>query len=405
MAHPIEEQINTVERALGERMITHALAVVRLWLNELGENNPYEETYSTIRAQYETLFEDWLTTEDPNREEKLDGLTGETYRLVDAVYVSIRIARGLSPDIYGFNGENPDSVMHYFSSCIRFKDRDFQWIREAMNDQSRASIGLMAVAALAKNLRECFSEPALLLLIEGIGAANHVVAEQCLANVLLLLAHYDVRIDFFPDLQAAFLDAIGENDNDAFETLCAIVRATKVSLRDMLAKKELSYEDLPTELQDLLSMTGSENDVSGIASWVPGSENEYMSGIVQILPDTWVYEILVGDNNERQRMMEVIYLAVGRMDLAWGHTDRAERWLIQRLRSEKATAMDYINYGHCLLLRGDRMMAYENYRQARSMCKNAKEFYALFRPDRRQLVEHGVPVEQVYLIEDQLFHL
>ena len=67
--------------------------------------------------------------------------------------------------------------------------------------------------------------------------------------------------------------------------------------------------------------------------------------------------------------------------------------------------MDYINYGHCLLLRGDRMMAYENYRQARSMCKNAKEFYALFRPDRRQLVEHGVPVEQVYLIEDQLFHL
>ncbi len=295
--------------------------------------------------------------------------------------------------------------MHYFSSCIRFKDRDFQWIREAMNDQSRASIGLMAVAALAKNLRECFSEPALLLLIEGIGAANHVVAEQCLANVLLLLAHYDVRIVIFPDLQAAFLDAIGENDNDAFETLCAIVRATKVSLRDMLAKKELSYEDLPTELQDLLSMTGSENDVSGIASWVPGSENEYMSGIVQILPDTWVYEVLVGDNNERQRMMEVIYLAVGRMDLAWGHTDRAERWLIQRLRSEKATAMDYINYGHCLLLRGDRMMAYENYRQARSMCKNAKEFYALFRPDRRQLVEHGVPVEQVYLIEDQLFHL
>ncbi len=78
MAHTIEEQINTVERALGERMITHALAVVRLWLNELGENNPYEETYSTIRAQYETLFEDWLTTEDPNREEKLDGLTGET---------------------------------------------------------------------------------------------------------------------------------------------------------------------------------------------------------------------------------------------------------------------------------------------------------------------------------------
>jgi len=47
-------------------------------------------------------------------------------------------------------------------------------------------------------------------------------------------------------------------------------------------------------------------------------------------------------------------------------------------------------------------MAYESYRQARAMCKSPKEFFALFRPDRRELVEHGVPVEQVYLIEDQL---
>ena len=93
------------------------------------------------------------------------------------------------------------------------------------------------------------------------------------------------------------------------------------------------------------------------------------------------------------------------MDLVWDKTDRAERWLVQRLRSDKATTMDYINYGHCLMLRGDRMMAYENYRQARSMCKTAKVFYTLFRPDRHLLVEHGVPVEQVYLIEDQLFRL
>ena len=48
------------------------------------------------------------------------------------------------------------------------------------------------------------------------------------------------------------------------------------------------------------------------------------------------------------------------------------------------------------------MMAYENYRTAREMCKGAKEFFALFRPDRRQLVDRGVPIEQVYLIEDQL---
>ncbi|MCR5049566.1 MAG: hypothetical protein K6A36_00615 [Paludibacteraceae bacterium] len=403
MSQKIEDQINIVERALGERMITHALVVVRAWLNEIGEDNPYEQAYMEISTQYNALFEDWLTAEDPNREEKLDALTGDTYRLMDAVYVSIRLSRGLSPEMHGFNGQNPESVMHYFSSCVSFRKDDFMWLREAMNDESRASIALMAVASLAKNLRECFSEPAILTLIEGINASNKVVSEQCLANVLLLLAHYDVRIDFFPDIQAAFLDAISE-DNSAFETLCAIVRATKVSLRDMLSKKEISFEDLPSELQDLLSMTGSENDVSGIASWVPGSENEYMSGIVQILPDTWVYDILVGEDRERQHVMEMLYLSIGRMDLVWGNTDRAEKWLIQRLRSNKATTMDYINYGHCLFLRGDRMMAYENYRQARSMCKSAKEFYTLFRPDRHQLVEHGIPVEQVYLIEDQLFN-
>ena len=64
--------------------------------------------------------------------------------------------------------------------------------------------------------------------------------------------------------------------------------------------------------------------------------------------------------------------------------------------------MDYINYGHCLLLKGDRMMAFENYRQARQLCGNVKDFFNLFRPDRRQLVDCGVPVEFIYLIEDQL---
>jgi hypothetical protein len=51
------------------------------------------------------------------------------------------------------------------------------------------------------------------------------------------------------------------------------------------------------------------------------------------------------------------------------------------------------------------MMAFENYREARNMCKTAKEFYALFRPDRRHLVDRGIPVEYVYMIEDQLFSI
>ena len=135
---------------------------------------------------------------------------------------------------------------------------------------------------------------------------------------------------------------------------------------------------------------------------MPGSETEYISGLIQILPETWIYEVLVGDDPERQRMIAYAYLSVGKMDMFWNNSNEAEQWLVKKLRSGKATAIDYINYGHCLLLRGDRMMAFENYRQARQMCKSAKEFFTLFRPDRNQLVDQGVPVEQVYLIEDQL---
>ena len=181
-----------------------------------------------------------------------------------------------------------------------------------------------------------------------------------------------------------------------------MIRSTKMSLRDMLARNEISYDELPQELRDLLSMTGSENDISGISSWVPSTEQEYMSGLIQILPDTWLYSVLVGDDAQRQRTIKLMYLSIGKMDLLWDNISLAENFLVQQLRNGKATAMDYINYGHCLLLRGDRMMAFENYRTAREMCKGAKEFFSLFRPDRRQLVDRGVPIEHVYLIEDQL---
>ena len=400
MAQSLEEQVNVIERALGERMIMHALAIFRVWLNELGEENTYEEAYNDLLTRYMSFFSSYLTADDsPEREQQLTDMTSEAYRMMDSAYVALRLKRGLSPEMHGFNQENPQSVMRYFSSCIRFRDEDLGWLNRVFSDASYASIGLVAVAALSKNLRECFNEGAFMALINGISSESPVVAEQCLANSLLLLIHYDVRIDFFPSIQEAFMEAI-DDGSVAFDTICAMIRSTNVSLRDMLAKQEINFEDLPQELQDLLSMTGS--DISGVAAWMPSSEREYMSGLMQILPDTWLYSVLVEDNEERERIIKFMFLSIGKMDLLWDDTEAAERWLVGKMRSNEATTMDYINYGHCLLLRGDRMMAYENYRQARSMCKNSKEFYALFRPDRRQLVDHGVPMEQVYLLEDQL---
>lgn len=407
MAQTLEEQIATTEKALGERMIDHALVIVRSWLNELGENNPYEQAYEDLRKQYNDLFTQWLTSGDPEHDVLLNKMTGNTYRLVDAAYASLRLHRGLSPEMHGFNKTSPQSVMQYFTFCLRLTDEDYQWLHTIINDSRQAALALMAVAALAKNIRECFNERALLALIEGINGENEVVAEQCLANALILLAHYDVRIDFFPEMQNAFIDAVSATEDEgeeAFHTLCALVRSVKYNWRDSIASGELKVEDLPDELQSLLELTGDKDKIDGVVSWMPSSEQAYMQGLVDILPDTWVYSALMGDSQERIQQMAIVYLSVGRMDLLWDHTDVAARWLRQQLRDGSNSPMDYINYGHCMLLQGDKMMAFEHYRQARNMCKSPKDFFALYRPDRRQLVDHGIPVETVYLLEDQLIN-
>lgn len=407
MAHNLDDQVTTIERALGERMISHALAIVRAWLNELGENNPYEQVFTDLQEEYNTHFSEWLTSDDQTREDRLDAMTGDTYRLVDAVYADLRIKRGLSPVMHGYNKANPQSVMQYFASCLHFTDSDWQWLNQLFNNSDNAATALMAVAALAKNIRDCFSETAMMALIEGMNAENEVVGEQCLANMIILLAHYDVRIDFFPHLQEAFAQAVAEMDDDgeqAFLTLCALVRSARVNWKERLSSGEVTKDDLPPELQSLMDMTGVDDDMNAITSWVPESEQEYMQGVVQLLPDTWVFTFIVGDSAERTRRIAIQYLSIGDMDLMWEHLDEAAQYLLTQLRKGSSSPLDYINYGHCMLLQGDRLMAYENYRQARQLCKSAKDFFTLFRPGRHALVEHGVPVDQVYFIEDQLLN-
>lgn len=405
MAQALDEQINTIERALGECMITHALVVVRTWLNELGENNSFEEAFHAIESQHEKLFKAWLNSDDEENEMALNKLTGDTYQLVDAVYVEIRLLRGLSPRMHGFNPESPQSLIQYFSSCIQLQQQDFDWLRDAMNDEKRAGMALIAITALTRNMRECFSLEGILTLIDGFESKNSIVADQCLANVLTLLIHYDIRMDFFPQIQDAFgatLADMGDDFVHAFEVLCALIKSSKADWLENYAVGEMALSDLPQELQKLVDATGIKDDYKTFYSWVPKSESEYMSGLVQIFPQTWLYEVLIKGNPEFERNLAYVYLSIGSRELMWDFPDVGEQWYVNILRRGSDKPMDYINYGHCLMLKGDRMMAYETYKQARQMCKSSKEFLNLFRPDRRYLVERGVLLEHVYLIEDQM---
>lgn len=388
-------------------MIEHAMTVIRAWLNELGEGHPYEAAFSSIQRRYNEVFRAWLGSDDEHTDEELDALTGEAYQLADAAYADIRLTRGLSPDMHGYNRENPQSVMQYFGNCLRINETDYQWLHEVLRDDEHAAIGLIAVGALVSNLRENFSIPGMMALIDGIYSEREVVSEQCMAHLFTLLIHYDIRIDFFPQIQNAFIKALREIDEDgerAFEVLCALVRSVDYRWTQLGEEHKDLLEQMPEDLRSMLSMIGG-NHGTPVISWMPKSEQEYMQGLVQLLPDTWLYSVIIADDPHRERLIAGDYLMAGHMDMMWDKRDIAESFLRDKLRKGSDSPRDYINYGHCLLLKGDRIMAYENYKQARLLCKSSKEFLTYFRPDRGVLAEHGIPLEQVYLIEDQLLKI
>lgn len=370
MAQDLGEQINTIERALGERMIDHALVTIRSWLTELGENNPFEEAFLSIQKQYNDLFSEWLSVDDEQIDERLNVLTGDTYQLVDAVYAAIRLQRGIAPDMHGYNKDNLNSLANYFFHCVKLQKADIEWLREIFQKETIDPYEHTVLVSLFYNIRECFSVEKLCLLIEGMHAKDILGAGICRYYVLKLLIQYDVRIDYFPMVQKAFVEAIQQDGDDGanmFENLWSVVRHPSVN---------------QTQEQD----------------------KEYHDSLLRVLPDSWIYELLVLDHYQRENILNTAYLESGHNELMWDKLEFTEKWLCGQLRDGKKTAYNYINYGHCVLLRGDRMMAFELYKQARQKCKSAKEFYALFRPDRRALMDRGVPLEQIYLIEDRLIN-
>lgn len=407
MSQKIEEQIATIERALGERMVEHALVIVRSWLSELGENNPYEEAFASIQTRNKELFGLWLSSNNDELDARMDELTGEMYQMVDAVYADLRLKRGLSPEMHGFNKENPQSVMNYFQNCARFRPEDLEWFHDILQDEQQSSIALMAIAALAMNVRQYFSVDGFMALIDGMNATNETAADQCIANAMLLLVHYDVRTDYFPQIQDAFAQAVADmNDAGecAFSILCGIIESTKKHWLEMATKGGLTVAKLPSELQKLIKDSGLEEEIGSLLQWMPTTESDYMVGLIEILPETWLYSMLVEGNEAREKALVQTAVDAGYREMMWADPQTAEQVFRTVLRKGAKTPKDYINYAHCQLLRGDRVMAFENYHQARKLCKSPKEFFNLFRPDRRQLVDCGVPIEQVYMIEDQLLN-
>ena len=174
----------------------------------------------------------------------------------------------------------------------------------------------------------------------------------------------------------------------------------------MVADEHITKDDIPEELTEVLGEDASEQSVedllSRLSKLIPKTENAYIQTIVELLPETWVFDLIIGEDEQREVVIDQLYLELGYMGFMWDNIDEAEEWLVNRLRSGLAKPKDYLNYGHCCFLKGDRMMAFENYLEAKRLCKGTRAFFDLFRPDRKILVDKGVPLEQVYLMEDHL---
>ncbi len=402
----LEDQRNTIERALGERMLNHVFFFLRQWAKELGFG-PYSDRIHSLSQSYNGLFDYYLAADDPERDAVHDRLTSETYRLLDEMYAAIRIKRGLSPQMRGFNRESNDSVLNYFSHCINLQEEDLDWLREVVDDPNRAALGLIAIAGLSSNLQEHFQPEALLTLIDCTNSDSMVIAEQARVYSIMLLAQWDLRLDFFPEIQEAFMEQNGDSD-DFYMALRALIMSINTNLREMVKNKELQEEDLPDEILDVINDAAKdenedfETKLERLAQFLPKDGKDYIRTIIEILPDTWVMDAVLNEDEERIAAIEKLYLEIGSIDLMWDRLDDAEEWLIERLRTNKATIKDYLNYAHCCFIRGDRMMAYENYLEAKRRCNSNRTFFELFRPDRKMLVEKGIPLEQVYLMEDQL---
>lgn len=400
----LDEQRNMMEHAMTERMLNHAFVVLRQWAHELAFA-PYVDRIHSLEDNYKKLFDYYLIADDPDRDAIHDRLTTEVYRLADEMYADMCLKQGKAPEMHGFDHTNISSVMTYFTSCMHLQEEDLDWLVEAANDSNQSAMAFVAVAALSANLRETFNEDSLMTLISIINATNNATADQALASCILLLAQWDVRVDFFPEMQDAFLEKIGDGER-AFLLMMALMRASNKSIKEMIDNEHITPDDIPDELQDILgdefSSDNMEQSLERLSKLMPKTERAYMDAIIEMLPQTWVFDAIVGEDEQRAMRVDHLYLELGSMGFMWDNLEEAEEWLVERLRSGKAKPQDYINYGHCCFLKGDKMMAYENYLEAKRLCPSSRAFFDLFRPDRKILVEKGISLEQVYLMEDHL---
>lgn len=398
-------------------MLRHADSVLRGWAKEVDELSFFARLDS-LQEQYDRVWQAYLTetSEDgmasEQVQEAMNKLTYRYFQLSDELYDKLRLLRGEAPTMIGFGKENVESATTYFAQNLQRKSEDLDWLYEIAQDDDKQALAISTIAALAVNLKQGFWEEGLHLLLD-IATLDTLAAHQAMAQAMLITALYDLRLDFYQDIGERWVELVKQKEEVAIASIEALAGQSEASEQlpetwifslvcDTDEKRcRIAHEYLRKEMNEQAfdGCLMNRSDMCGT--------DDVLRADMLLYDDLWdealgIYQDIVERGEDTPHV---------RFHLAWcalltGNYSLAEQYMIRRLRDAKNVRKeDYINYGHLCWLKGDRVTAYENYREARRLCKDLKEWKATFCPDRKIISQLGIPLEEVYLMEDRLLKL
>lgn len=204
-------------------MLGHALAMLRPWVNDL-DDILLRNRLQSIYDNYRLLTDYYLSGhDDVRRQEVLNGLVADAFRLLDEVYLRKRIDSSSGIDVIRSTKPlslaeccTPEKAFEYYW-LARLEEADRNRFQIWMHDPEMEDEALMSISAITLNLLRIFNPENLLCLMEAAhpSCADNI-KERAWVSILLLLIEYDQRLRFFPAIYEAFQDLISLEDGRVF---------------------------------------------------------------------------------------------------------------------------------------------------------------------------------------------
>ncbi len=180
-----------------------------------------------------------------------------------------------------------------FKQCwlaAHYTDEESQLFTEVVSNENIADVDkALAIASISLSLFRFFDEDKLVFLIEQCNSSNELVAQRALVGLLPVLAKYDSRLSFFPNIRNRLV-ILFDNGKTAQHVLRIILQFARTNETEKITKK-LQEEILPEMMKvapkirekiDMESLNKNEDSDEKNPEWEEMLEN---SGIADKLKE------------------------------------------------------------------------------------------------------------------------